>query len=89
MSGVLGILTILVGLAGLVCYVMVLVKLFQQEGTLKGILGIICGIYTLIWGWINAGKLGITTIMLIWSILIVLSIIFNLATRAMIVPAVQ
>jgi len=83
MSGGLGILAILAGLGSFVCFVIVLVKLFQQEGALKGILGIICGLYTLIWGWINAKKLGINTIMLAWTILIVLSIILNVASASM------
>jgi hypothetical protein len=31
----------------------VLIKLFQKEGFLKGILGFICMIYTFVWGWMN------------------------------------
>ena len=53
----------------------VLIKLFQNEGPLWGILGIICGIYTLVWGWMNADKLNIRKIMMIWTILIVAQII--------------
>ena len=32
-------------LGSLVCYVMVLIKLFPAEGALKGILALICGLY--------------------------------------------
>ena len=69
------ILSGLFGLANFVCFIMVVVKLFKQEGTMKGILGVICGIYTFIWGWINASKLNIRNIMLAWTVLIVLSVI--------------
>jgi hypothetical protein len=61
----------------LVCAIAVLVKLFQTEGALKGILGLICGLYTYIWGWINANRLGIRNIMLIWTVLIIVLIILN------------
>ena len=49
-----------------------------------GILGIllwlgclICGLYTFIWGWINANRLNIKNIMIIWTLLIIVSIIVN------------
>lgn len=70
----------LVGLGSLVCFVMVVVKLFQQKGVLHGILGIICGLYTLIWGWMNSAKLNIKKLMLIWTILIVVGVILNALT---------
>jgi len=64
----------------LVCGIAVLVKLFQEEGALKGILGLICGLYTYIWGWINSNRLGIRNIMLIWTVLIIVLIILNFLT---------
>ena len=44
---------------------------------LHGILGLICGLYTFIWGWINANRLNIKNIMIIWTLLIIVSIIVN------------
>jgi len=76
----LTILTGLLGLANLVLFIMVLVKLFQNEGVGKGILGIICSIYTFIWGWMKHKELGITKIMTAWTILIVV----NLALSAIV-----
>jgi hypothetical protein len=67
----------LVGLACLVPFIIVLIKLFQQKGVLHGILGIICGLYTFIWGWINATTLNIKNVMIIWTALIILSIVLN------------
>jgi hypothetical protein len=69
----------LMSLGSLICFIIVLVKLFQNEGVLLGILGLICGIWTFIWGWMNAGKLGIKNLMMIWTLLIILSIVLNVA----------
>jgi len=61
-------------LGSLVCYVMVLIKMFPAEGALKGILALICGLYAFVWGWMNAAKFNLKNIMLAWTALIVLSI---------------
>ena len=58
----------------LILFIIVLIKLFKQEGALKGILGFLCGIYTFIWGWMKHKQLGITKIMATWSILTVAAI---------------
>jgi len=73
MLGTIG--SIIIWLAGIV----VLVKLFQTEGVMKGILGFICMLYTFIWGWQNIGKeeLKLKTWMYLWSGAIVLGIILN------------
>ncbi len=66
-------------LAGLV----VLVKLFQKEGFLKGILGLICMIYTYIWGWMHVKdeSLELKNWMWIWTGAIVLGIILNVIAQ--------
>ncbi len=79
----LGILAIVVWLGCLVCLVIVLIKLFQNEGALKGILGLICGLYTFVWGWMNANRLGIKTIMMVWTALLILLIILQIAGGSM------
>jgi hypothetical protein len=73
----LGILAMLVALGCLVCFIIVLIKMFQNEGALKGILGLICSLYAFIWGWMNATKLGIKNIMMIWTLLIIVAVILN------------
>ncbi len=75
--GPLQLLGLLVNLICLICFIIVLIKLFQNEGVLKGILGLICGLYTFIWGWMNATKLNIKTIMMIWTLLIIVAIIIT------------
>lgn len=73
----MAILAQLIGLACLVPFVMVLIKLFQTKGALHGILGIICGLYTFIWGWMNATTLNIKNLMLLWTGLIIASLVLN------------
>jgi hypothetical protein len=73
----LQILNAVVGLGCLICFIMVLIKLFQENGVLHGILGLICGLYTFIWGWINATRLNIKNIMMIWTLLIIVSIVLS------------
>lgn len=73
----LGILGLLLWLGCLICFIIVLIKLFQENGALHGILGLICGLYTFIWGWMNANRLNIRNIMIIWTLLIIVSIIVN------------
>ena len=67
----------------LVCGVMVLVKLFQTEGVGKGILGLICMLYTYIWGWQNIKKeeLKLKTWMYVWTGAIILGIILNIVSQ--------
>ena len=61
--------------ASFILFIVVLIKLFTKEGVLKGILGIICGIYTFIWGWFKHKELKLTKIMAIWTGAIVIPII--------------
>jgi len=64
-----------VGLANLILFIIVLIKLFQNEGALKGILGLICSLYTFIWGWMNANRLNIKNLMIIWTLVIIVYIV--------------
>ena len=74
----LSILALVCSIASFICFIIVLIKQFQQGSVVHGIIGIItCGIWTFIWGWMNAGRLNIKNIMMIWTLLIVVSIILN------------
>lgn len=75
--GFLTILAALAGLGSLVCLIIVLTKLFPAEGTGKGILGIICALYTFIWGWQHKDEHGIQNVMVIWSVLVIVGVILN------------
>ncbi|MBI3167421.1 MAG: hypothetical protein Q8L87_01200 [Anaerolineales bacterium] len=70
------------GLGGVIAFVAgiaVLVKLFQKEGFLKGILGFICMLYTFIWGLQNMKneELKLKTWMYVWMAGIVIGLIIN------------
>ena len=56
-----------------ICWIIVLVRMFKA-GALKGILGLICGLYAFIWGWMNAGS-GLKNIMLLWTLGIILGVV--------------
>jgi hypothetical protein len=84
--GLIGILAMLAALGCLVIFVMVLIKQFQTAGPVHGIIGIVtCAIWTFIWGWMNATKLNIKNLMLIWTGLIVLYIILYIIGGAAVV----
>ncbi len=82
-AGILGILTMLAAVGSIICAIIVIIKMFQTEGALKGILGLLCGLYAFIWGWMNAGKLNLRNIMLIWTVLIVLNILLGVSSGLM------
>jgi hypothetical protein len=70
----------LVGLGSLVCFVLVLIKQFQLGSAVHGIIGIVtCGLWTFVWGWINAGKHGLRNLMLGWTALVVIGILLQVA----------
>jgi hypothetical protein len=68
----LGILALLVLIGMIICQIYVAIKIFQNDGALKGIIALLCGLFGLIWGWMNADRLGVKQIMLIWTVLIVI-----------------
>jgi hypothetical protein len=72
----------LLALAAFVIQILVVVKMFQNAGALHGILGIICGLYAYIWGWMNSAKLGLRNLMIIWTLLIIIILILNVVFGA-------
>lgn len=76
--------SIISGMAGAVSFIIgivVLIKLFQKGGVVQGIIGLVTfNLYTFIWGWINAEKENIGTMMWIWTGIIILSIIISVVT---------
>ena len=77
-AGALGLLAMVIGLISFVIFIMVLIRQFKDAGPVHGIIGIVtCGIWTFIWGWMNATRLNIKNLMLIWTALIVINIILQ------------
>ena len=62
-------------LGWLVCQIIVIVKMFQTAGAVQGIIGLLCGLWAYIWGWMNSDKVG-KNIMLAWTALIILYVVF-------------
>lgn len=77
------------GLVSLVCFILIIIKMFQNDDSTLGIICIVtifCGIGGLIafvMGWINAGKYGASQLMLIWTGAIVGSVILQILGGAM------
>jgi hypothetical protein len=81
-------------LVNLACFIAILIKLFQREGTGSGIFGLICGLYTYYWGWKNAtyfdmqaaeagSKPAITVrgIMMLWTASWAVQVVLNVMMR--------
>lgn len=73
----MSIVLLLLLLAIIVCQILVVIQMFKNAGVVHGILGLICGLYALIWGWMNANKYGIKNLMLAWTALLILYIILS------------
>ena len=78
METVMMVLAGLAGVVGFVCWIMVLIKIFQNAGVGLGILGIFCGLFTFIYGWIKSAEYDCKKVMLIWTVAWVVSIGANL-----------
>lgn len=78
MEILISLISILVGLGSFVCFVIVLIKLFSAEGIWKGLLGLICGLYALYWGYTNREQQKLQTVISVWAILIALNIILGI-----------
>lgn len=88
-------LSIIVGIGSLVCFIMVIVKMFQNGQTGLGVaclILILCGIGPLIafvFGWIKSGEWNIKNLMLAWTACIVVGILLNIAGLAVAPPALN
>ncbi len=83
MGPLLQLLVSLCGLGTLVCYILVLIQMFQRGKTGLGIACIVlCCIgilITFIYGWIKAEEWGIKKLMLIWTGIIVVHLLIGVA----------
>ncbi len=74
----LSILVIGISIVSVVCWIMTLIKIFKESVGL-GIVGIICGLFAFIYGWVKSKEYDNKKIMVIWTIAIVVSILLNVA----------
>lgn len=82
-----GSLAFLAILGALVCTVLVLIQLFKAKGAAHGILGILCGFYPYIWGWMNATTLNLKKVMIWWTLLMVVFGLFYAVTIGAVIKA--
>jgi hypothetical protein len=80
----------LIGIASLVCFILVLVQMFQRGQTALGVLCIVLvfcggvgGLVAFIYGWINVNTWNIRNIMLAWTVCAVLLIVLSGVAFAM------
>ena len=88
--GILMLLSVVLGLGSLACFIMVLVKMFQKDQTgiaIACIVGIvICGIGPLvafIYGWMKSTEWQIQNLMLAWTACVLGSIILQVIAVSM------
>lgn len=74
MSAIIGGLLGLIGLASIVCWVMVLIKIFKDNVGL-GVLGIFCQLFVFVYGWVKAKEYQVQKVMMAWTIITVAGII--------------
>ena len=72
------ILAMICNLAMIVCWIMVVVKMFQNLGVI-GLLGLLCPLWAFIWGWMNSAKVG-KNLMLAWTALWILGMVLTFAS---------
>ena len=77
----LAILSLVIGLVALACWIMVLVKIFQSGDILWGVLGI-CPLVAFIYGWVKNQALDIRNVMLVWTLCIVANLILNVVVAS-------
>src|SRR5437588_10594148 len=86
LANAIGLIT---GIVSLVCYILVIVKMFQHGQTVMGIVCLVLllccglgGLIAFIFGWVKAKEWNITNIMIIWSICILVNIIAGVMNPA-------
>jgi len=71
------ILAIVAAFGCIVCLILTLIQMFKHDQTLPAVLGILCGLWAFIWGWMNASKHKHKKVMLIWTACLIAAIVCN------------
>jgi len=70
---------LVVGIGSLICWILVIVKIFQSGAIGLGICAIICPLFAFIYGWVKVDEFGIKNVMIAWSVCILLNLVMNFA----------
>ena len=84
LAALVGILAVVCGVGSIVCWIMVLIKIFKDNVGL-GILGIICGLFTFIYGWVKVTEYGIKKVMLWWTVFFLAGILLQVVNMVVLV----
>lgn len=91
----LQLLSIVLGIVSLVCFILIIVKMFQSDDVILGVVGLVgllaCGLgalITFVMGWVNSEKYGAQQIMLVWTAAIVINLLISGITVALAPPEV-
>ena len=77
----------LLGLGGLICAILVLIRLYNVKGTSDVIWALICPIWLFIWGWQNADHFGFAPQMRAWKLCVlgqIVCVVLFVAIAAMV-----
>ena len=94
MGMLIQLLSAVVGIGSLVCFIMVIIQMFKHDQQTMGIVcivGIFCcfgGIVAFVYGWMNAAAWNIQNIMYIWTGCILAGIVLNILAMAFAEPIV-
>lgn len=83
---ILSVLAGITSLVSLVCWVMTLITMAQDNekgGIGHAFGGFICGLYALIWGWQNRVKHNRETVMTVWGGAMIGGVVLNVIATAM------
>lgn len=68
----------ILGVASLICWIIVLVNIFQDDGIFLGILGVFCGIYAFYYGWNQWSSSIKPLVMFVWTVCIIAMMAYRL-----------
>lgn len=85
MEVIIGLMALAAGITSFVCWIIILIEFFKIRGWIA-IFGL-CGIVTFIWGWVEVNVHEKRGVMTLWSIVIAISILLNIALVALEPPA--
>lgn len=73
----IGAIAIVLWIVQVVCWILTLIKIFQNENLVLGIVSILCPLVALIMGFIKMKEWGHEKIMMIWGICLLVNIVLN------------
>ncbi|MEX0978018.1 MAG: hypothetical protein WDZ48_04155 [Pirellulales bacterium] len=92
MAALVSILQVVVGVGSLVCFIMVIIQMFQHGDTTVAIASLVLllcfigGLIAFVYGWMKAAEWNITNVMLAWTGCIVGALVLGVLQYAVAAP---